>query len=265
MISCFGSKMVNKGYNLGCAEFAVPGDTLEDKLQVLEEHEMWLELVNDGLDNNQLQNISGALTSSKTEIISVQAYLLHDLSMLSGDYKDQKLAIDHVEKTLKIASDVGAKNIVTVATYGTPTIPNPMERCINIFKHFGKLGAEFDITVSIEALSRDKTTFLPNVPEVYNIVQAIDSEYVRLMADTLHIHSNGENAADIINEYAAEIMELHLRDTNSRPPGKGSIEFNTITEIVCKKFKGLLCLEYQPGDDPYKDFKDAYNFIYGVR
>ena len=35
---------------LGCTEFAVPGDTLEAKLRVLESHEMWLELVNDGFD-----------------------------------------------------------------------------------------------------------------------------------------------------------------------------------------------------------------------
>jgi len=58
---------------LGCAEFAVPGDTLEDKLRVLESHEMWLELVNDGFDEKRLKEILKILSNFNTSIESVQA------------------------------------------------------------------------------------------------------------------------------------------------------------------------------------------------
>jgi len=48
---------VVKRVTLGCVELAVPGDTLEDKLRILESHKMWLELVNDGFDEKRLKNI----------------------------------------------------------------------------------------------------------------------------------------------------------------------------------------------------------------
>jgi len=52
------------------------------------------------------------------------------------------------------------------------------------------------------------------------------------MADTMHIHANGKNVAETIREYASEIMELHLRDTNSTPPEQGSIDFGPVLKIV---------------------------------
>ncbi|GAH06852.1 unnamed protein product, partial [marine sediment metagenome] len=98
--------VVVRRVTLGCVEFAVPGDTLEDKLRILESHKMWLELVNDGLDEKRLNNILEILPNFNTPIRSVQAFLLHDLRMLSAKDKDQKIAVRHVEETIKIASKV---------------------------------------------------------------------------------------------------------------------------------------------------------------
>ena len=257
-----------KRVGLGCTEFAVPGDTLEDKLRVLESHEMWLELVNNGIDEKRLKKILETLSNFNTSIESVQAYLQHDLRMLSSKDSGRRAAVNHLEETIKIASAIGAQNIVAVVTYGKPTIKNPREECIKLFRHFGKLGAEFNVVISIEPLGKNRTTFLPSISEVYGLVQDVGSDHVRLMADTMHIHTNGENVAEAIGKYATEIMELQLRDTDSRPPGQGGINFGPVLKVVREKFKGLICLEYQPGSDPYADFAsalDAVKSIYAVR
>lgn len=253
-----------KRVGLGCTEFAVPGDTLEDKLMVLESHEMWLELVNDGIDEKRLKNILETLSNFNTSIESVQAYLQHDLQMLSSKDKDRKAAVRHLEETIKIASAMGAQNVVAVVTYGKPTIKNPREECIKLFRHFGKLGAEFNVIISIEPLGKNRTTFLPSISDVYDLVQDVDSEYVRLMADTMHIHTNGENVAEVIGKYATDIMELQLRDTDSRPPGQGEIDFAQVLKVVHEKIKGLICLEYQPGSDSYADFASALDAVKSI-
>lgn len=90
--------------------------------------------------------------------------------------------------------------------------------------------------------------------EVHRLARGVGSDYVRLMADTMHIHTNGEDVAETIREYATEIAELHLRDTNSTPPGQGSIDFNPVLKVVREKFGGLTCLEYQPSLDSHVDF-----------
>jgi len=246
---------------LGCAEFAVPGNTLEDKLRMLEPRGMWLELVNDGLTDHRLKEISEVLPSFNVSIRSVQANLLRDLRLLGAREEDREIAVHHVEETMKLASRVGAQNIVAVATYGEPSVKNPIEKCIEAFKHFGRLGAELGLTVSIEALGKNRTKFLPSVSDVCSLVQKVGSDHVRPMADTMHIYDNGENVVEVLKEHASELMELQLRDTDSRPPGRGVIDFTSVLRVARERFRGLMCLEYMPGSDPYADFVRAYDFV----
>jgi sugar phosphate isomerase/epimerase len=250
---------MNGSLNLGCAEFAVPGVTLEEKLKVLESRGVWLELVNDC--RKQARDVLNAQKSFGAPIESVQAYLLHELEMLGENETQRKAAARHVEDTIKLASEVGAKNVVVTIAYGEPKIENPRKKCIELFRNFGKLGEEFNVTISIEPLGRDRTSFLPSVPEVHRLVQDIGSDHVRLMADTMHIYNSEKNVADVVRKYVAEIMELQLRDTGSRPPGLGKIDFVPILKLVREKFRGLICLEYKPGPDPDADFNHAIKFV----
>jgi len=246
---------------LGCTEFAVPGNTLKNKLKVLESRGMWLELVNDDLTDNRSKEISKIFPSFNVPVRSVQANLLRDLQPLGARKKDREIAVGHIEETMRLASRLGAQNVVTVATYGEPTVEDPIEKCVDTFKHLSKLGAELGITVSIEALGKNRTTFLPSVGDVCNLVHKVGSEYVHPMADTMHIHDNGEDVAEVVEKHAGEFSELQLRDNDSKPPGRGDINFRSVLKAARGKFKGLLCIEYRPGPDPYADFDWACKFV----
>lgn len=250
--------------NLGYVEFAVPGELLEDKLRTLEQHEIWLELANEGIGKKRLAEILQALSRFRVPVKSVQAYRLHELQLLSKKREEQRAAVRHVEETIKIASKIGAVNVVTTISYGKPDIKKPREKCVELFRHFGKLGEEFNVIVSIEPLGKDRTAFLPGVSDVYKLVQDVGSDNVRLMADTMHIHDNGDNVGEVVRKYSKELMELQLRDTGSRPPGLGTIDFDPVLKVVRGKFKGLICLEYGPGPDPSADFNHALKFVGGV-
>ncbi|MEA1904703.1 MAG: sugar phosphate isomerase/epimerase [Candidatus Hadarchaeota archaeon] len=245
--------------DLGCAEFAVPGNMLEDKLRILESHGMWLELTNDG--KKQAEDILKVQPNFNAQIKSVQAYLQHEMNMLSADAGEREAAVHHVEETIELASAVGAQNVVVVITYGEPGASNPREGCIELLRRFGELGEELDVTVSIEPLGRLRTTLLPSAFEVLQLIREIRSEHVRLMIDTMHVHSNGQNPAEIIGELAPEISEIQLRDTDSKPPGQGSIDFDQVLKVVREKFKGLLCLEYRPSSDSHTDFANALEIL----
>jgi len=193
---------------------------------------MWLELVNDGLSDFRLKEISGTLPSFNVPVRSIQANLLRHLRLLGAREKDREIAVRHVEETMELASRVGAQNVVTVATYGKPTVENPVEKCIDTFKRLGNLGAELGVTVSIEALGKNRTEFLPSMSEVCSLVRRVGSDHVRPMADTMHIHDNGEDVVEILRECAPELMELQLRDTDSKPPGQGIIDFTSVLRVA---------------------------------
>jgi sugar phosphate isomerase/epimerase len=244
---------------LGCVEFAVPGRTLLEKLMLLESRGMWLELVNDG--GKRLREVRRALRSCSAPIRSVQAHLLQELRMLGPGEGERRMAVRHIEETMRMASELGAENVVTVLAYGRPSVRNPGKKCVELYRRFGELAEKLDVVVSIEPLGRDRTSFLPGVSEVYRLVRDIGSPNVRLMADTMHIHANGEDVAGVIQRYASEMKELQLRDTGSRPPGQGEIQFPHVLRVVHERFRGLLCLEYHPGPDPVADFISAVEAV----
>ncbi len=235
---------------------------MDDKLGILESRRMWLELVNDG--KRRAEDILKVQRNFDVPIKSVQAYLQHELDMLGADAGEREAAVRHVEETIKLAASVGAQNVVLVIAYGEPGVSNPKRRCIELLKRFGKLGEETGVTVSAEPLGRLKTTFLPGAFEVLQLVREVRSEFVRLMIDTMHVHSNGQDPAEVIEELPPEISEIQLRDTDSKPPGQGSIDFAPLLKVVREKFKGLLCLEYRPGSDSHADFVDACATVSGV-
>jgi sugar phosphate isomerase/epimerase len=253
---------LSKKLGLGCVEFAVPGRTIEERLGLLESRGMWLELVNDG--NRNLEHVLTAIANFKTPVLSVQANRLHSLKLLSDDRGEREAAVNHVKETMGWAAATGAKNVVTTLTYGDPSAKEPYPLALELFREFGRWAEELDITVSIEPLGKNRTSFLPGVSDVFRLVSELGLENVRLMVDTMHIHDNGDDVVGVVTTYLDEISELQLRDTDSKPPGLGGIDFSGLMKTVVKKFRGLLCLEYKPGSNPHADFNHACDFVAGL-
>ncbi len=247
---------------LGCVEFAVPGGSLEGKLSILESRGMWLELANDG--GRGADEVSRAQESFDVPIRCVQANLLHKLKLLSGDAAEHCAALSHVEETVRMASELGAENVVTTLDYGKPTAKSPRRLALETYRRLGRLAQELGVTVSIEPLGKNRSDFMPGISEVAKLVSEVSSPRVRLMADTMHIHDNGDDVYAALAARAAEISELQLRDTGSKPPGQGKLDFVKIMEKVKEKFRGLLCMEYKPGKNPQEEFIEACDFLADV-
>jgi sugar phosphate isomerase/epimerase len=238
---------------LGCVEFAVPGDGLQEKLEVLERRGMWLELANDG--NKRVGEVRELLATHSVPVRSVQAYRQHEFQLLAPERGERELARRHVEETIRMAAELGAKNTVVVICYGTPGVKAPRKACLGLFRDFGALGEELGTLISIESLGT-KTSFLPTASEVHWLIREVASENLRLLIDTMHIWSCGEDPARVIETYALEAGEVQLRDTGSRPPGRGEMDFTPILGSL-RGFGGLVCLEYRPGRNPLADFELA--------
>ncbi len=253
--------MKGKVLQLGCVEFAIPGEALEEKLSVLESRGMWLELANDG--GREAGEISQLLKNFDVPVRSVQANLLHKLKLLSEDSAEHCAAARHVEETISMASELGAENVVTTLAYGTPTAKAPRRLALETYRKFGKLAKEHGITVSIEPLGKNRSDFLPGTSDILGLIRELGMTHVCLMADTMHIHDNGDDVYATLARHAADISELQLRDTDSKPPGRGRLDFAKVMEKA-GKFHGLLCIEYKPSKNPGAEFIRACDFLADV-
>jgi len=228
---------------LGCAEFCVPGKMLEEKLEVLEKYKMWLELA------NEKKRSLKALSSFNVEVETVQAYKLHELHLLGKDAAIRKAALAHVKETIDIARETDAKNVL-IAIYGFNSVS--VRKSIEILRALSQ--SSMDIKILVEALDAKRTSFCPSLKEISTLIKKTGRENIALAADTFHAYESGENVCDFKNE----VVELHLRDTGSRAPGRGNLNFYEILKAYKNK---LLCIEYKTRN-PKKDFEAAAKFIY---
>ncbi len=220
--------------SLGCSELCIPGK-FEDKLALMEDLGLWLEVTNIGPRDLSV------IDSYNIEVVTVQAYQLHKLHWLSSDKGQREAAKDHVLDSIRLAEDLGADNLLTVPTYGFDTVGGARDVCIGNYKSLSK---ETHLNILIEALSPNQTDFLSSLSAVAGLIKEISRDNVGLAADTWHISESGEDVIGTLKESKSDIVELHLRDSDSLPPGLGNMDFKGILDVSSSSYT---CLEYSEG------------------
>lgn len=236
---------------LGIVEGCVPGKTLDEKLSHLEREEMWLELPNTGPRNLD------TLLDHCVVVLTVQAYRLHEYSMVDRDRGERKAALDHVKETIDLARRIGAQRVLVVPGYGFDLCPDPEGTWLTLMTEAALHAKDKGMEIMVESLGPKRTGFHPRFSDIAALVEELDQPNVGLVADTMHIYNSGEDVYETLEKYNGQIKEVQLRDTESLPPGKGDLDFERIIEIT----RGIpLCLEYTPRDVK-EDFKAAVEYV----
>lgn len=220
------------GLNLGCAEHCLPGAALEEKLRACREHKLWLELVNKGERDLEI------LGSYDVKVKTVQAFLLHKISLVGVDRAERRAAREHVKNTIATAALVGAEHVLVVPSYGREFVKSFREEFAGALRDIASNAKENGITVLIEALSPLRTSFLPSLGEVSSFIAGMNLDNLALAADTGHAF----DAREEVLAFKDRIAELHLKDTQGRAPGRGGLDF---AAILKGHFWPQLCLEYR--------------------
>lgn len=234
---------------MGCVEYCLPGSTLEEKLRVCKRHKLWLELV------NKEERDLGLLSSCDVKVKTVQAYLLHRYSLIGRERAERRAAWEHIRSTIEAAAEVGARYVLTVPSYGFEFTEHSYERCTGAFKNIAAFAQEYDVALLIEALSPSRTSFLPSLAEVSSFIASLNLDNIALAGDTCHALSSGED----VLAFRSQVAELHLRDSYSRPPGKGMVDF---APILRAHPWPQLCLEYK--DNTEEALKGALAFLNSI-
>ncbi|MFQ5975817.1 MAG: sugar phosphate isomerase/epimerase family protein [Candidatus Hydrothermarchaeales archaeon] len=238
--------------NVGCFELCVPGERLDEKLKALELYGIWIEIANKGKREDL-----DILGSFSVEAKSVQAYRLHDLSLISSDLGIRKKALRHVKKTIDLANDIGAERVITVPSYGHSFIKEPVKKAVDVFEELCGYALDSGVQILVEALSPEKTSFLPSLDEVASLVNMVSFENIWLLADTGHLNNMEVEVLTAIQEFGDLVKEIHLKGENSGPPSKGSIPFKDVLDT----YKEIpMCLEYR-SNYHVEDFQEAIRYL----
>ena len=154
---------------------------------------------------------------------------------VTGKEADKKVISEYVEKTFNRLYRLGAKKVVfgsapARALDGETTLEQGYEQISEIIREIIVPACEkYDITVVMEPLRADACNFINTLADGMEVVNRVKSERVQLLADTIHMMSNRDNADDIL-KFKDSLKHIHIAELERRMPEDGYSEY--ITKVL---------------------------------
>lgn len=97
---------------------------------------------------------------------------------------------------------------------------------------------KYDITVVMEPLRQDACNFINTLADGARVVESVKSPYIQLLADTIHMNTNGDNIDDIIR-YRDILKHVHIAELQRIMPEDG------YSDYVAAVLKNLGAIGYE--------------------
>ncbi len=171
---------------------------------------------------------------------TIMAYGCHDLNPLS-DPEHRDRFMEHVLEAGRGAAVTGSAGVLT-AMYEKNPVAGSRRIAAEIY---GALTRELpDVTLLIECLSGTRTAFLPDVSGMASFIDGMRLPGVGLAVDTWHAFNTEKDLFATLQRNAPRIRALHLKDTDSRLPGQGGLDFNAVLRgLRAGGFRGRFTVE----------------------
>jgi len=173
---------------------------------------------------------------------------------VTGNHIDYDAISQYIEHTFSRCSQLGAKKIVfgsaparaldkdTSEEMGYKQIAEVISKCV--------LPAcrKYDITVVMEPLRADACNFIHTLKDGMKVVDAVKSEKLQLLGDTIHMMSNHDNASDIIR-YADSLSHFHIAELERKLPEDSYSEYveNVLENLRKICYDGTISFETKNG------------------
>ncbi|MCA9076251.1 MAG: sugar phosphate isomerase/epimerase [Planctomycetaceae bacterium] len=114
----------------------------------------------------------------------------------------------------------------------------------------GNHAAEKGVPLIYEPLNRYETNMCNTMAEGVQLIDSLDTDNVKLLADLFHMNIEETSIAQGIRDGGSHIGHVHFVDTNRRPAGCGHMEYSPIIAALREiGYEGYLSAEAFPWPD----------------
>jgi len=219
---------------LSVQENLLPGGPLAERLAAAER------LGFDGVEfwghdiERRLPELKQALSTVRVKASTICSGYGGDL--LGASWEERRRAVEDIKVRLRAAAELGAVGVIVVPTFGGPKLPDlrPLypsfwhlerELLVAELKELGKYAEEVGSYVLLEPLNRYETHFLNRLEQAVEIIEAVGSPGVAMMADFFHMNIEEADIAESLRRALKHLKHIHLADSNRWPPGFGHLDF----------------------------------------
>jgi len=204
------------------------------------------------------------LDSYSLEVASLHRVYPAKLSIISTSASVRKAAIKYTKQVLKLASDLRAAIIVVGRRDQELGVPFEKSKkwALQAMNECKYLAEDLSVILGFEALNRYETAFINRIEDAVKFAKEINSEAVKIVADTYHMNIEEVNFSDPLVAAGKQLAHIHFADSNRQAPGMGHVNFSQVMEGLRKSgYNGCLSMEIAPIPDPDTAARKSLEFV----
>ncbi|HJO92872.1 MAG TPA: sugar phosphate isomerase/epimerase family protein [Victivallales bacterium] len=170
-----------------------------------------------------------------------------DLS--SEDKIKRENGIDYLKDSVELVSQCGGKilNGVLYAPWQGFSKENKKDRwkrAADSFHQLEDILNKNNVRLNLEVLNRFESDFFNTLEEGAEFIEMVNSENIKLLADTFHMNIEESDMFTNINKYFDSIGIFHISENHRGVPSTGHINwYEFLKTLYRKKYAGYLTLE----------------------
>jgi sugar phosphate isomerase/epimerase len=261
---------------LACQEHLIPGDTLEQKWQLLGAA---------GFDGIELHGRGGfAFEGRLSELRRARSAgvpmptvcVIMDHFIGDFDAARRRDAIANMKSLLSTIAEVGGEGAITPASFGMhsnalPPFRSPRspeqdrEVLLEGLEELGRHASSEGVLLYLEPLNRYEDHMLNRLAQASELCDQAAQESIKVMADLFHMNLEEDGIAEAIREWGALVGHVHLADSGRAHPGTGHIDFAAaLAALNDVGFTGVMAMECSIRGDPRQVLPDVARRLRGM-
>ena len=207
----------------------------------------------EAIDAEQLEKILESNNLQLAGIGTGAGFIVQKLHLCSPEKNIRQKALDFISRIIDFAGPFGAKTIIGSMKGFIEDGIDKSQATDWLCEALNKLGpqsAKYGVPLLLEPLNRYETNFINRLDEGVEIIESLDTDNVKLLADLFHMNIEEQSIEAALTQSADHIGHIHFVDSNRRPAGCGHIDFESVFEVLKKiGYDGCLAAEAVPWPD----------------
>ncbi|KGF83395.1 hypothetical protein IA69_00885 [Massilia sp. JS1662] len=172
------------------------------------------------------------------------------------DPADHEKVLAAVADAIPVAQRFPGAGMVVASGFTRPDVPGQaqFDAAVSVLRRAAQMAHAAGTVLWLEPvymLLHGQRMFVDTIARGLDIVAAVDSPGLRLLADVYHAAQTNEDLAGAIGDRMRYVAHVQVADTPGRhEPGTGTIAWPAVMEVLrAKGYSGLIGLEYFPSVD----------------
>jgi sugar phosphate isomerase/epimerase len=175
----------------------------------------------------------------------------------------RRAAVGELKRQLDGIGALGGHGVVTPAAWGMftrrlPPFEEPprtpaedREVLLEALAELGEHARRAGVLLLLEPLNRYEDHMVNTLAQGAELIAAVGSPGVRLLADTYHMNIEEADPCAALRSVAGVLAAVHLSDSNRHQPGAGHVAFAAVLRTLGDVgFTGTLSVECRPRGEP---------------